>query len=111
LFFPLACMNLVLILNQLFVQSIPRKLPATFSYWSGVDLVYAPGVKTFPIVGFAYFLVRGSYKGTPYGKTVVSFLKYVFSFKGQNIASVYYFNPLPTKVLNINFKGIKKIRV
>lgn len=91
-------------------QSIPRQIPTSFKSWSGVDLIYVAGAKTFPMVSFVYMFARGSYKGKSYGKNVKLFMKYLMSYKGQLIASTYYFSPIPSKVTKINNKGIEAIK-
>jgi ABC-type Fe3+ transport system substrate-binding protein len=63
------------------------------------------------MVSFVYMLARGSYKGKVNGANVKLFLKYLMSYKGQLIASTYFFSPLPSKVVAINNKGIQAIKV
>eukprot|EP00937_MAST-01D_sp_MAST-1D-sp2_P002114 g2114.t1 len=85
-------------------------LPASNADWSHVSLVDQAGTNTWPIVSFSYFLLRENL--APLGKQgslVKSFIEFVLSAEGQEMATKYSFTVVPQKVLDINNAGLARV--
>eukprot|EP00270_Netrium_digitus_P008568 TRINITY_DN256_c0_g1_i3.p1 TRINITY_DN256_c0_g1~~TRINITY_DN256_c0_g1_i3.p1 ORF type:complete len:358 (-),score=44.52 TRINITY_DN256_c0_g1_i3:360-1433(-) len=90
---------------------IPTLLPPRTASWSGVTLFNGHGELSWPMTTFVYFLAREN--AVPLGQNgplLVSFLRYLMTNEGQNLAQLYDFYRLPATLLAANMAAISGIK-
>ena len=85
-------------------------LPASHEDWGTVSLVNQAGATTWPMVAFSYIIVDENLVAMhSKGALIKSYISYLMTADGQKLLPGFGFAKLPTKVLNINTKGLARI--
>jgi phosphate transport system substrate-binding protein len=98
---------------QAALQSLSHDLPATDGDWTNVNLLDEPGINTYPLVTFTYFII---YKDLSIlkdmdlakAKALVGFIWYLVH-DGQSLGSSLGYVPLPANVVDIDEIGIRSV--
>lgn len=90
-------------------------LPAGDGDWSGVNILDAPGLDSYPIATFTYMLVykemynEETRMNKTAAKTLLEFIWWAVHENGQSLASPLQYAPLPAAVVQLNEETLEAI--